>query len=368
MGSKGKSSEKSAPKEQKGFLGIARIFFNNPLWTEERTFSKAEAWLDLIQMARWQTQPEKRFIKGISVTIQRGQLIGSRRYLGDKWGWDKNKVTRFIKYLENEKMIRCSETQAGTGIELINYDRYNKTAQEMGQEAGQHENYLNEPQERVSGLFEKINGTPLGTESGTLAGHQRDTDRDKLNNINKGNKEEEEKKPAGFSSAASLELYKMIDKSDTGSIIDFITEHKPQEIKPYWDLWNLFSDQYKYKKVKRITQERIEAFRARLQEPEFDFIEILTKVSKSTWIPKAKWFDFDWIIEKQKNYLGILEGKYDEDFKENQVNPGSNNGSATKRIQQCEELATQIILGARDDLFIKYPGKRPHEIAQMEYP
>ncbi len=367
MASRGKSNEKSVSKEQKGFLGIARVFFNNPIWTEERTFSKAEAWLDLIQMARWQIQPEKRFINGISVTIKRGQLIGSRRYLGEKWGWDKNKVSRFIKYLENENMIRCSETQAGTGIELINYDRYNKTAQEMGQETGQHEYYLNEPQERFSGIIGKINGTPIGTELGTLAGHQRDTDRDKLNNINKENKEEEYK-PAGFASSAPSELYKKVDNSDKKAIIDFITEHKPQEIKPYWDLWNLFADQYKYKRVKRITQERIEKFKARLLEPEFDFIDILTKVSKSTWIPKAKWFDFDWIIEKPKNYLGIIEGKYDEPFKDESLQPSIKNGSAINRTELVEKLKTEIIFGEHDHLFDKYPGKTVGEIANLEFP
>lgn len=367
MASRGKSNEKSVSTESKGYLRIHRGFFNGPFWNEQRIYNKSEACIDLLQLARWQTQPEKRFINGISVTIKRGQLIGSRRYLGEKWGWDKNKVSRFIKHLVNEKIIRCSETQAGTVIELINYDEFNKTNQEMGQETGQHEYDLNEPQERVSGLIGKINGTPIGTELGTLAGHQRDTDRDKLNNINKENKEEEYK-PAGIASSALSELYEKLDNSDKRVIIDFITEHKPHEIKPYSDLWNLFADQYKYKRVKRITQERIEKFKDRLLEPEFDFIEILTKVSKSTWINKAKWFDFDWIIQKPKNYLGILEGKYDEPFKDESLQPSIKNGSAINRMELVDKLKTEIIFGEHDHLFDKYPGKTVGEIANLEVP
>lgn len=148
--------------------------------------------------------------------------------------------------------------------------------------------------------------------------------------------EEEGNKPEGFSSASAT--YDEVDKSDKGAIIRFIKDHRPNEIFPYTHLWNLFADQYKYKKVKRITRERIETFKARLQEPEFDFIDILTKVSKSTWISKVKWFDFDWIIEKPKNYLGIIEGKYDQDFKEEVII-----SEPRKTIQDIREEKDRII-------------------------
>ncbi len=37
-----------------GFLRLSRRFFSNEMWNEARTFSSCEAWLDLIQSARFE--------------------------------------------------------------------------------------------------------------------------------------------------------------------------------------------------------------------------------------------------------------------------------------------------------------------------
>ena len=38
----------------KGFIMLSRKFFSNEMWEAARTFSECEAWLDLIQSARFE--------------------------------------------------------------------------------------------------------------------------------------------------------------------------------------------------------------------------------------------------------------------------------------------------------------------------
>lgn len=42
---------------EEGFLRLSRRFFSNEMWNEARTFSSCEAWLDLIQSARFEVTP-----------------------------------------------------------------------------------------------------------------------------------------------------------------------------------------------------------------------------------------------------------------------------------------------------------------------
>ena len=37
-----------------GYIKLSRKFFSNDMWNEARTFSSCEAWLDLIQSARFE--------------------------------------------------------------------------------------------------------------------------------------------------------------------------------------------------------------------------------------------------------------------------------------------------------------------------
>ena len=81
-----------------GYVPYSRKFFaSDPFWKEEREYSRAEAWLDLIQSARFEAGVQP--IKGGVIELGRGELIASLRYLGQRWKWDKGKVSRFVKTL-----------------------------------------------------------------------------------------------------------------------------------------------------------------------------------------------------------------------------------------------------------------------------
>ena len=105
-----------------GFLKIYRRFFNHPLWKENRSFSKAEAFLDLLQLAAF--VPTKRLCAGEMVKLEIGQLVGSERYLADRWGWSTKKVRAFLTLSQQEKMVVVEKKRGGSVITLCNYERY----------------------------------------------------------------------------------------------------------------------------------------------------------------------------------------------------------------------------------------------------
>jgi DNA-binding transcriptional MocR family regulator len=118
----------------------------------------------LIEEAVWEDR--KRDIGGKTVTLKRGQVGHSLRFMAEAWGWSKSGVERFIERLKTETMI---ETATGTGMVIIticNYDRY----------------------QAMPGFG--------GTASGTGSGQHRDSTETNLNQVNKGNQVIEEGSPS----------------------------------------------------------------------------------------------------------------------------------------------------------------------------
>lgn len=142
--------------KEKGYITLNRGFFDNPLWKEERVYSRAEAWLDLIQSARFEANKE--IINNKLIEVQRGQLIASRRYLQKRWCWGGTKVSNFLNLLVKEGMINQQTNQGQTTLTLCKYKDYNKPIRK---------------------------GKPPNEPS---ANHRQTTDKP---NINKGNKEKE---------------------------------------------------------------------------------------------------------------------------------------------------------------------------------
>lgn len=137
-----------------GYLMLARRSFDHFLWTEKRSLSKFEAWLDLLQLAAY--VPTKRIIRGTLIEIGRGELVGSLRYLAERWNWNKDKVASFLGLLESDQMIRRTPRHSETIITVCKYDRYNippdagpDTQRDTGQtDARQRRDKVEESKER----------------------------------------------------------------------------------------------------------------------------------------------------------------------------------------------------------------------------
>ena len=143
LGRKSKGSE--------GFIPISRKLFNNFLWEEKREFSRAEAWIDLLQLARFEANSTKEIINGRVIEYKRGERPLSLRLLADRWKWSKNRVDKFLDLLVSERMITKRTTQgtavrtdSGTAcgtkqtiITICNYESYNTVSKKEGQPSGQ---------------------------------------------------------------------------------------------------------------------------------------------------------------------------------------------------------------------------------------
>ncbi len=111
------------------FIKLDRKYFENFLWSEERTYSKAEAWLDLIQSARFEAKTE--IVSNKVIELQRGELPASNRFLQLRWKWSNNKVSNFVKILVQQGMITTKSDNGITIIKLCKYDRYNTSENEQ---------------------------------------------------------------------------------------------------------------------------------------------------------------------------------------------------------------------------------------------
>ena len=110
-----------------GYIKLSRKFFSNDMWNEARTFSSCEAWLDLIQSARFEATPRMESIGGREVSYTRGQYPASIRFLSKRWKWTERKVRTFLAYLKRENMITLSQEQGLNVITLVKYNEYKGT-------------------------------------------------------------------------------------------------------------------------------------------------------------------------------------------------------------------------------------------------
>lgn len=106
-----------------GFIKLNRKLFNHPMWLESRTYSRAEAWLDLMQMARF--EDGKQLINGCFIEVKRGSIVASNRYLQERWKWSNTKISAFLKRLVTDKMLLINNDSKNTVLTLCNYALYN---------------------------------------------------------------------------------------------------------------------------------------------------------------------------------------------------------------------------------------------------
>ena len=109
------------------FLRLPHSFFSDAYWNEPREFSRAEACLDLYQLAGW---GERSWSAGADViALQRGETPPlSIRYLAKRWQWTPKKVRVFLDRLQSDTgsglvQIRAhQETPQGHTYVLVNYE------------------------------------------------------------------------------------------------------------------------------------------------------------------------------------------------------------------------------------------------------
>lgn len=191
-----------------GYIPISRQLFEHPFWIEEREFSRAEAWIDLLRSVRFEANSTKVIIGNKAITIQRGEYPASLRFLAKRWKWSKNKVDSFLNLLIDERMIekRTAEGTTQTVIKICNYDTYNLITENEGQQKD-----------------------TKGTAKGQCG--------DKSNKDNKENKENEEesskddsKKNAPDVATREQEFYR--------SLVPYAGKYPKEMLRAFFDYWS----------------------------------------------------------------------------------------------------------------------------------
>lgn len=106
-----------------GYIGIYRSLFKHWIWCEDRPRTKAEAFIDLLQLAAW--EPTKRLSNEKLIALDTGELVASERYLSNRWKWSRTKTRSYLELLEKDHMISRKPDQGETIIKLSNYAGYN---------------------------------------------------------------------------------------------------------------------------------------------------------------------------------------------------------------------------------------------------
>src|ERR1700749_2506671 len=183
------------------FIPISRKLFKHGFWLEDRVYSRFEAWLDMLALARYENRAFTPVINNQLVTYNSGQLAASLRFLGERWGWSVTKVKKFLDVLIAEGMIKTvtAEGTRQTIITICNYDVYNPLLKNTEQQKKQWDN------------------------SEVTVEEQRD------NKTNKENKEEKSKESNIYRAFAHLclshaEFKKLTNTGYTPQQIDFVLD------------------------------------------------------------------------------------------------------------------------------------------------
>jgi len=168
----------------------------------------------------------------------------------------------------------------------------------------------------VNGSVEVVNDFPAETET--------ETETEKISPTGVGD---------AIASPQVIPLYSSIEKTKLG-IFNYL-KLRPKDIEPYRDFWNMFATEKGLATIQTINDERRRKFKVRLGEKAFDFLDVISKASKSEFLKTSSWFGWDWIFENQKNYVKVVEGNYDTKEKSNEQSTGSINEAikAAKRQQ-----------------------------------
>lgn len=106
----------------KGYISLHRQLQDNWLWQEQREFSKAEAWIDMLMTVN-HTEADL-VIKMEVFKCGVGESLLSLDSWAKRWGWDKSKVRRFFKLLEAQQMIVTKSERKTTRLSICNYASY----------------------------------------------------------------------------------------------------------------------------------------------------------------------------------------------------------------------------------------------------
>ncbi len=99
-----------------GYVSVPREFFDSIQWRRKRIFTESEAYLDLLQMAYYGSEPTERMVGRRSFIVKRGQIITTTSFLADRWGWKLHRVRYVLRALSVTSFVTSVVTSGRTII------------------------------------------------------------------------------------------------------------------------------------------------------------------------------------------------------------------------------------------------------------
>ena len=130
-------------KTGRGFFLCYRSVFDHPLFDGNACY--VGAWMSLISMAAY--EPRSETVGDQTIDLHRGQLIGGRIKLAQKWGWTEKKVRYFLGQLKSHNMIILghSKGRLANVITICNYGKFQLLGDAQGPVKGPDEGPVEGP-------------------------------------------------------------------------------------------------------------------------------------------------------------------------------------------------------------------------------
>lgn len=220
---------------KEGYIKLYRKFFANPLWVEPREYSRAEAWLDLIQAAG--IEERVIILDGRAIESRRGELAASRRFLENRWRWSAGKVTRFLDMLKSQGMIETRNEHGQTVIRLCNYDTYNPLVTDRHTGEKTSDEPRTEPHNNVIDSSLPLSADQSRTANRTNREPDANQTRTKKKELKKEIKETPTPNGVGGKKDAAVAATNARKEDFRKSLIPYVETYGREMIRAFFDYW-----------------------------------------------------------------------------------------------------------------------------------
>lgn len=138
-----------------GTVNISRALWDDDAFAAA-PFSEREAWIWMIAEASWKARTKR--VGDYVVSLERGQLAASVRFMAKAFDWTPAKVQRYLKRLEKLSLIATKSDTGVTVITLCNYEKHQSGGQ-AADTAPIQERYTSDTNEKKGEIREKEGGS-----------------------------------------------------------------------------------------------------------------------------------------------------------------------------------------------------------------
>lgn len=103
----------------KGWIKLFRQITDSWLWNSDEPFDRRSAWIDLLLLANH--EEHKAVYKGEVITMKKGDVNRSLKWLGQRWHRSRWWVSNTLKLFQSDGMITINTTTHQTTVTIVKY-------------------------------------------------------------------------------------------------------------------------------------------------------------------------------------------------------------------------------------------------------